>query len=131
MSFYAFGLDWESEDFLVGSALAMPAVAPWSIPYYVRSGSTLTKQEAIVGLWSGIAWGALSKGGSLFLNAQSSKLLLRSLPVLAAGEAIYQVGKGYVRSAEHQGIGSPSASGFGLSPTQAIGLLDMTWSDFF
>ena len=129
MSFYFVGEEWKAEDFIIGSALSFPGLAPWTVPYYLKTGTVPSKTQAVIGLYAGIAWGALSRGGSLFINAQSTRLMIKSLPVLAAGEALYRIGEGYVRSAEHQGIGSPAASGFGLSPTQAMGLLSMTWDD--
>ena len=93
MSFYFAGEEWSAEDFVVGSALSMPGVAPFTIPYYVRTGRTPTLQEAVIALYAGIGWGALSRGGSLFINAQATKLLVKSIPTLAALEAGFQISK--------------------------------------
>ncbi len=93
MSFYFAGEEWSAEDFVVGSALSMPGVAPFTIPYYVRTGRLPTFQEAVIALYAGIGWGALSRGGSLFINAQSAKLLVKSIPTLAGLEVAYQTSK--------------------------------------
>ena len=111
MSFYFAGLDWDLEDFIIGAAMSVPGVAPWTIPYYTRSGNYPSLQEAIIGLYSSLAWGALSRGGSLFINAQASKLLLKSVPVLAAVEAGYQSGRITADLIESVARGTQTSSG--------------------
>lgn len=56
------------EDLIVATVFGAPYVAPFALPYFVAKGELPTLRQVALGIWSGIAWGIASRGGSLFLN---------------------------------------------------------------
>jgi hypothetical protein len=56
------------EDLLLATLFGAPYIAPFAVPYYIATGKSPTVRQLAFTIWSGIAWGLATKGGSLFLN---------------------------------------------------------------
>ena len=104
------------QQYLLGTAFAMPYAAPFATPYYVSQGRLPTKTEIIIAMYGGMAVGYLTQGGSLFLNYHPKFGTVRfAAPITATllvHKAVHNVGqldqgRGYQSSMSGQpGVGS-------------------------
>ena len=104
------------QQYLLGTAFAMPYAAPFATPYYVSQGRFPTKTEIIIAMYGGMATGALTKGGSLFINYHPKFGMVRFAAPLTAVMLTHKYvskvgqldqGRGYQSSMTGQpGVGS-------------------------
>lgn len=104
------------EEYLTGGILALPGVAPFATPYYVAKGRFPSTTELIIAMYGGMATGALTKGGSLFVNYHPKFGMVRFAAPLTAVMLTHKYvskvaqldkGRGYQSSMTGQpGVGS-------------------------
>jgi hypothetical protein len=85
------------EDLAFALVFGAPYVAPFAVPYLLATGNMPTVRQIALTIWSGIAWGLATRGGSLFMNYHpeygSAKVAAKVTPYVVGGKLAHALAR--------------------------------------